>query len=409
MKSKTTIEVNGKHYDAATGALVSAATAPRQYRGQNIDGFFRSRTTTVSNQHTPPIKDSITVLAAPAPASRPRKQPGRAVNHAQPHQPQDAKTVRVRIKSGVQHSQKLTVHRSLVSPNHTKAVKPQNSQTLMRTAVKRPAPSFHKQAHTKAALQHAVPSILMSKKSVNTLDEARLARAQQAARSPLVSHHASDRPVGVLPQLGPLAVKPVPVKPEGHEPATPPAPQPSNRPTDIFEHALANANHFVDIQTHKAHFRKKARRHAASMAAGTLALLLIAAFAFYQNSPGLQFKVASVHAGVTTHMPDLNAAGFAYNGVKADHDKLIVGFSGAKGSYRLSQVNTNLSGQDVINSLGATDAGGNPDFTTVQADGTTVYRFGNTDALWVQDGTWYTVTGTGALTNDQVTALVRNI
>jgi hypothetical protein len=409
MKSKTTIEVNGKHYDAVTGALINVAGAPHPHRGQNIDGFFRSRTSTVPNQHTPPIKDSITVLATPAPAPKPHKQPGRTVNHAQRRQPQDTKTVSVRVKSGVQHSQKLTVHRSPVSPNHTKAVKQQSSQTLMRTAVKRPAPSFHKQAHTKATLQHTVPSLIVAKKSINTLDEARLARAQQAARSPLISHHTGNQPVGVLPQFGPLSVVPVPVKPEGQEPATPPAPQPSNKPTDIFEHALANANHFVDLQSHKTHFRKKARRHAASMAAGTVALLLIAVFAFYQNSPGLQFKVASVHAGVTTHMPDLQAAGFAYNGAKADNGKLIVGFSNANGSYRLSQVNTNLSGQDVINNLGATDAGGNPDFTTVQADGTTVYRFGNTDALWVQDGTWYTVTGTGALTNDQVTALVRNI
>jgi hypothetical protein len=236
-----------------------------------------------------------------------------------------------------------------------------------------------------------------------------LARAQSANRSPQISHHANGTSHKVQPLFAPLAVQPVPVKPEGEVPSTTPSPQPNNKPGDIFEHALANAEHFVDIHAHRAHFKKKARMHVASMAAGTLALLFIAGFAAYQNTPGIQFKVASVQAGVSTHMPNLSAAGFAYNGVKASDGKLTVGFSGASGNYQLTQENTNLSGSDVIQSIGATDASGAPDYQAVQAGGTTVYRFNNTDATWVSGGKWYTVTGTGSLTDNQVRDLVHNI
>jgi hypothetical protein len=176
----------------------------------------------------------------------------------------------------------------------------------------------------------------------------------------------------------------------------------------MFEHALANANHYVDLQASKLHFRKKARRHVVSMAAGTLALLIFAGFAFYQNTPGLQFKVAGAKAGVATSMPNFKSAGFAYDGVKAEQGKLVVGFSNASGSYRLSQQATNLSSADIIDEMAATDASGNPDYTTVDAEGLTVYRFSDHSAVWVKNGTQYTVNGTGSLTDAQVQALAQN-
>jgi hypothetical protein len=200
----------------------------------------------------------------------------------------------------------------------------------------------------------------------------------------------------------------VPVKPEGEEPSTPPAPQPNNKPLDIFEHALMNASHYVDVQAHHARFRLQTRHHLTSMAAGTLALLVIAGFAAYQNTPGLQFKVASMHAGVATHMPNFKAAGFAFNGVKANGSKLTVGFSSVSGNYQLTQSPTNLTGSDMIDSVGATDASGTPDYQTLQAGDTTVYRLSNTSASWVLHGTWYTVSGSNYLTDGQLQSLVTN-
>lgn len=392
-------------YDAITGKVMGAGSAPPVRGGQNIDGFFRSRTTTTPTKKSPPISDNITVLGTTHHAPKPHRS--RAVNHARVHTPQPAKTVGVRVAATVSHSQKLTVHRTPSNPNHAKAHVTQHSKTLMRTAVKRPAPSFHKQANTVGSLQHAVPSLIVPKKSVASLDEERLVRAQQTGKSPYVAHHGAQVRA-VQPQIAALSVQPVP-EPSATPPVATPSPTPTNKPTDIFEHALANASHFVDTQAHRAHFKKKARRHAVSMAASVLALAVIAGFAAYQNSSGLQFKVASMQAGFSTKMPNLNAAGFAYNGVKASDSKLTVGFSDASGNYQLTEAPTNWSDQDMIQSVGATDASGKPIYSTVQAGDVQVYRFDNTQATWVQNGQWYTVTGTGALSDQQVQNLVKHV
>ena len=326
--------------------------------------------------------------------------------------PEIAKTTPDRDTTKTVAAKKTTSAQQSKQANHTRAHGTQNSKTLMRTSVKRPDPSLRKQLATKGALQHAVPSLIVPKQSAVQVDEGRLARAIETPRSPHIARHASHAHVPIMPivapQLTPLAVQPVPVKPEGEEPSSPPAPQPTNKPIDIFEHALMNASHYVDVQAHHARFRLQTRRHLASMGAGALALLVIAGFASYQNTPGLQFKVASLHAGVTTHMPNLKAAGFAFNGVKSDGGKLTVGFSGVTGNYQLTQTRTNLSSTDMINTVGATDASGTPDYQITQSGKTTIYRLSNTSATWVQNGTWYTVSGSNYLTDSQLQTLVRN-
>jgi hypothetical protein len=209
-----------------------------------------------------------------------------------------------------------------------------------------------------------------------------------------------------------LAVVPVPVKPEGTVPPTVPAPQPpSNNPVpqDIFEHALANASNFLDVKEHRAHFRKHARRHVLSMAAGTMALLLIALFAFYQNSPSLQVRVAGARAGVSTSVPNFAAAGFSYSGVKESSGTLTVGFHDQVGSYQLIQRSTSWSGTDMVQNVASVSAGGKPNYSTLQVGDATIYRFSNTNATWVSGGTWYNLTGTKALTNDQVRTLFENL
>jgi hypothetical protein len=405
MKSKTTIELNGTRYDATTGTVMGAAPAAATQSGRNIDGFFRGRS---SGSKTLPMAQKLTVLAAPTPAPKPGKQPSRGVNHARAHTPQAAHTVAIREQLTSIHDQKLTVKRTPVTANHTKAHATQGSTILMRKAVKRPAPSLHKQLAPTGSLHHAVPSLIVPKLSAISIDAQRLARAQSANRNPHIAHHTVGV-TGVPPLLMPLPVQPVPVKPEGEVPSTSPAPMPTNKPSDIFEHALANATNFVDMQAHKKHFKKHARRHVSSMAAGTLALLVIAGFAAYQNTPGIQLKIASVQAGVATNMPNFKAAGFAYNGAKAESGKLTVGFSSQSAHYQLVQQTTNLSGSDIIQNIGATDASGTPDYRTLHTGTTTVYRFDNTNATWVQNGKWYTVTGTGALTDTQVKNLVSNV
>ena len=405
MNSKNTIELNGNLYDAATGKMLGAGTAPRPKSGANIDGFFRSRTSAPVTRRTPQKISVLAPAAAPKPEpSKPRTTP----NHARAHQPQVSKRVPGVIASTAKAAP-ASAQSKTAAPNHAKAHQPQPAVTLMRAAVKRPGPSFKKQATVQGSLTHSVPSMIPVKHTASHVDTDRLVRAGSVETSPLIAHHGKQAPARISTAVVPLHVQPAPAKPEGDTPTNAPAPAPTNKPQDIFDHALANAANFLDVKDHRSHFRKHTRKHVASMAAGTLALLVIAGFATYQNSPGLQLKVASVQAGVATDMPNFAAAGFAYNGAKATNGKLLVGFSNDRGRYQLSQQSTSWNGTDMIQSVSATDASGKPNYTTVQDGNTTIYRFSNTNATWVSGGKWYSVTGTNALTNDQVKSIVENV
>jgi hypothetical protein len=109
-------------------------------------------------------------------------------------------------------------------------------------------------------------------------------------------------------------------------------------------------------------------------------------------------------------MPNFAAAGFSFDGIRAGNGKLTYGIKNNTGSdYQLTQANTNLSDYDMIQSISATDATGTPVYTVVKAGTVNVYRFSNTNATWVTNGKWYTVTGTSVLTDTQVKSLVQHI
>lgn len=417
MKSQKTIELNGNLYDTATGKILGRASSPRTSNGNNIDGFFRSRASASAVHKTTHQATDTTVVKVVATPAAPKVVRTTTANHAKAHVPQPSKRV-----SGSAEVAAVTVTASSpqktrdLQPNHAKAHKPQPAVTLMRTAVQKPDPSFKKQVNVQTALAAKTPSLIEIKHTVATVDPDRLVRATTTSTSPMVSHHAREHHKPSI-AVAPLAVVPVPVKPEGTVPPTVPAPlPPSNNPApqgvipqDIFEHALANASNFLDVREHRAHFRKHARKHVLSMAAGTLALLLIALFAFYQNSPSLQVKVAGARAGVSTHLPNFAAAGYSYGGVKQSSGTLTLGFHDELGNYQLIERSTSWSGTDMVQNVASVTASGKPNYNTMHVGDTTIYRFSNTNATWVSGGTWYNLTGNSALTNDQVRTLFENL
>jgi len=422
MENTATIEGNVQPQDVVQD---TAPVMQQRTIGRNIDGFFRPRATTVIRATPQSVTgNSISAIAAkPAPPSAPeihsttttKHGASRVVNHTRAHTPQAASSRVVTVKHSTTSTQALTVHRN--QPNHVRHHVAQHSQTLRRDTVPTPGQSTHNTLRPSGVLQHKVPTLIQVKQSADSIDADRLVRAGGTPKSPLVARHATHTP-GLFPTFAPVAVQPTPnptappvVPPpvpsnDGVPPA--PAPTPDNKPTDIFEHALANANHFADIRAHKESYRKKARTHVVSMVFGSLALIVVASFVAYQNSPTLQLKVASIKSGVNTHMPNFAAAGFTFNGLRADSNQLIFGFKGNKGTYELTQTNTNLNDASMIQAIAATNSNGTPIYQVLMAGNTMVYRFNNTNATWVSNGQWYTVSGNNALTNQQVQAIVQH-
>lgn len=290
--------------------------------------------------------------------------------------------------------------------NHLHAHTVQPSRILMRRAVKKPSKSIKRQLHVQSALSHPSTTEIAPKHSVAYLDVNRLGKAQQVDKHHKVSHF--DTAVDIPVTFAAVHVRQAPQDIPAGIPPTAPPPTQTNRPVDIFEHALENATHFVDIASQKSHFKKKARRHALSMAAGTFAFILIAGFAAYQNTPGIQLKLAGIRAGVATTTPNFAASGFAYNGATAEQSRLVIGLKDNHGQYQLFEQKTNWSGPEMIEQVSAIDASGQTNYSTLQAGSSTVYRFGSTQATWVKNGIWYQVNGDKGLTEAQLKDLVQN-
>jgi len=318
--------------------------------------------------------------------------------HIQPEAPSEAEKVTVTTK-------KAKTNVATPKPlNHTAHRQTQSTKTLMRRAVKKPAPGLKKKVQTQ--LSHSSEHTVTVKRSARSVNPKRAATAQAVPQNEQVSRFGHSLAVPIT--FAHVPVQPAPAKTAvAVTPATPP-PTTANKPVDMFEQAIANANYYVDLAARKGHIKKKVRRHIMSMAAGSFALLLIAGFAAYQNTPGLQLKVAGIRAGVATGSQNFQAAGFAFNGVRAHNSKLLIGLKAADGDYQLTEQSTNWSGEDMIKHISSVNASGQPNYSTVAVGESNAYQFAKDQATWVKNGTWYHIKGNKPLTSDQIKALVEN-
>ncbi len=341
--TKQTIELNGKHYDAVTGELVSAKAK-----------------------------------AAPQKTMVKAETATKAVK---------AKSVTVSAKA---------------TPNHTKAHSVQSSQTLMRRAVKRPGPSVTRHPlHVPVTHEAATP--VHVKHGVHAVNQHRLERAQSVQQSAYVQKY---NPIHHIPVT--LSSVPVQPEPKQEEQEAPVAPPPIQHGMEMFERAIENASHYVDIAAQKKHFTKHRRKHAISMASGFTALMLVAGFMVYQNSPGLQVSTAGVRVGLSTAAPNFQEIGLTYNGVATEEDKRIIGLKDGQYAYQLTQEKTNWSGESMIHSVSSTDASGKPNYTVVEVNGQKVYRLTNGSDMWVKDGVWYSLSGNRGVNPEKLEAIVQN-
>lgn len=343
--SKQTIAINGKHYHAITGELLTDVASADDHDA-------------LANTHTISVKTTpATSVAKPA-----------------------------------------TQHKA----------KP--SQTLMRSAVKKPNPNT-----LVIRVQHELSTDVISptvarKPSVTSISHARLERAQSTLRSEQISRFQQGKTASKLTvQHAHVPVRIAPEKPEEVElPAGAPQPKPNNGPEDMFTRAIANAQHHVDIKAHTKAYKLTVRRHFASLAVGASALLVIVGFAMYLNVPSLQIRVAGMQAGVSTINPNFAKAGFSYTGVSASQSKRVIGLKTSESSYSLVQQPTNWAGGQMIDHISSVSASGTPNFKTLQFGDQTVYRLNNGNATWVKDGTWYQLNGDRAIGDTQLRSLVQN-
>lgn len=385
--SENVIELNGKRYDARTGAYLGKShVIPKHItdhvvHGKAIDGFVR------------PQAAKKTTIIAQEPARQMDDPKAKATTHSI-----DEMRSRIIVRgTGSQtrsHANHLTVHH----PEHSKTLARHHlkkPQFVMKTAISK--------AHAPAEVMAKPQSAIAHKRSAYSVDLARQQRAALTGKHHTIKHFVAPAIHSVSAQVPVIAVQPVPVEPN----VLPPARLPIRHQEDVFQKAIAQATSHQQPE-HKIQRKRSGKRRVANSLAVIAAFLIIGGFVGYMNMPGIEMRIASVQAGFSASLPTYAPTGYALEGgVLRSGDTISVSFRSGASRYRVTQQSSNWDSQTLLDDTLAA----NSQYQTVQKNGQTIYiyRDGGTNAVWVNGGIRYDLTGNAELSKNEIVSIAASL
>jgi hypothetical protein len=374
-KRQNIIHLNGKRYDAYSGAVlsdVSPRSLPNSPATKSIDGLAKPGTGLM----TPPPK--VHEPGPLQPAARP-------------------------ISDFARHPSRHIKHHAT-----------SKSHTLMRSTVKKPAGSLKHRlksdTHTHALV--AQPKVQIEKKlSYPKVDSGRARRAVRVPRSEVIQRYADTRqlaapakPLRVTPHAA--ALKPVHASsPAIHAVATPQAAS-----MDVFERALHEANSHLQPLVHpgKKHNSQRRSKRIMSFGAAALSLLIIAGFVALQNQASLTIHYASHKAGITASLPNYRPLGFSVGKFNYSAGTVAVQYDNQSSgqSFMLTQTASSWDSQTLKDNFVAS---ADKNYQVIQNAGRTIYTYGDNNAAWVNGGIMYKITSGGSLTSTELVNLATSM
>lgn len=389
---KTTIEINGRIYDAQTGKIVSTSHENKLADRQNAKKIAPMQ----------PLQRGIIMDG---------------VNKRPVHQPSTRRS-------------NLTA----VKPSH---LANQKSQTLNRKAVKKPVtpkavPYVHStSANIPSKVEHSATGRGMLLKRV---PDVKLTRALHAKKSNLVSKFG--KPTHQKPTIAPhIAVQPAPVAtPSDATHATPhhnlqnqvavattqptPTTHQASPPAKkfVFEDHIKQANSHLLKPVKKESRRKRILRSmkvspkVVSAAAAVFALTLLGGFFAYQNIPAVSMRIAASKAGFPASLPSSIPAGYSFNGPVEVNEQVVslkYDSNSDDRNFIITQKPTNWSSEALLTNY-LLDSQFR--YQVYKDKGLTIYVYDGSNATWVDKGVWYNVNGDeGSLSSEQLLELASSI
>lgn len=423
MQNKTTIQINGRIYDAKSGVLLrDENSAPHAPAAQH-------RTTPAI--HHPPKKQFVDgfVRGTPLPgAPTPHALQRRTTAQTHPHGQSPAAQ---------------TAHPTHAAPKHHIAAdatsihqKQHKSATLMRKAVKHPADTKPAHTHTiqpkrGVPVQSIHGDVAVSARSrlAEKPREKLIVKAHEVPKSETISHFTPNKFGLSDEQLQPLPVKlkTIPLKtpaPESlahhsHQIETPAhhnqsttvqtdtaTPKPRNHRTHaMLQRGLMAAN---SHEQHRLAYKKSTRRTLLSVGAGTLAAIILTGYIAYVNIPNIAMRVAASKAGFSASLPE-NPSGYAMKGpIKYAPGKITFSLrsNSSDNTVAITEQTSNWDSQTLLKNHVRPAASG--EYEAVEASGRTLYMYNKT-VTWVHGGVWYQIDGNDQLGRDQMIKLATSM
>lgn len=389
--SQNVIELNGKRYDAVTGAYLGKShVIPKHItehylHGKVIDGFVRPQPAKKSASPKQPKQETVKpaethkakVTAAPAPK----------VSH-------------VKSKIIVRN----TANQAHTKANHLAAHRPEHSKTLVRRHVQKPKFTMKtavKKAHAPSEVMAKPQATLTRKQSVYGINPVRRERAAATSKHHAVKHFTPPAIHSVS-----TAVPVIPVQPAPLQMSARPTVVAAKHHNTVFESAIARATSH-EQPAHKVRRRRSGKRRLANSLAVMATFLIIGGFVSYLNLPGIQMRIASVQAGFGASLPTYAPTGYALQGdVRRSGSVITVSFRSGASQYRITQQSSNWNSQTLVDTLAL-----NGRHQTVQKNGQTIYIYENegTNAAWVNGGVRYDLTGNAQLSKNEVISIATSL
>ncbi|MBA2279599.1 DUF4367 domain-containing protein [Candidatus Saccharibacteria bacterium] len=346
--SQTSIEINGKRYDARTGRMLTS------------DDIGTPSQTSPIDRHRHPVND---------------------INPRQPT-PQVHKPLE-RSKTLMRHAVK--------KPAADKPVHHSTSTKALSDVSFRPN-------------NNLAPSSTL----LHQFDRDRETRAHNIQRSNLVSKFSdiSSKPSGavsgahsqheVQKRVQPLSVQAAPA-------LQLPVRLLHSKTELMLTKGLQTAQSHTETQPHNAHRRKttKAARYM-TLAASSLSVLMLAGFIAYQNLPNMAMRYAATRAGISAQLPGYKPAGFALNNrIHYNPGQITINFASNSDdrNFSITQRSTSWDSKALLSNYVATAS---DQIQTYEDKGRTIYIYDESNATWVNGGVWYDINGSSKLNSDQL-------
>lgn len=278
-----------------------------------------------------------------------------------------------------------------VSSSHAIHQAAQKSQTLNRRTVKR-VDSLRKPSLERPRT-HIEKSPAISKFAPHPTGSLQPARRMSdiGPVSHPMAHHANQQLAARKRQAAAIAPKPAQV---------------------IKKEAEAEALRIAPSHQKAAHETHKAKRRLprfASLTSAALSLLLLGGYFTYLNMPNLSVRVAAAQAGINASYPSYRPDGYSLNGpVAYDQGKVSMKFAstGGPANFTVTQSATNWDSSAVKDNYVTPNWG--EDTMQYAERGLTIYTHeGN--AVWVNGGILYTISGDAPLSPSQIRGIATSM
>lgn len=366
---KTVVEINGRKYDARTGALVAKElvnnttqkTMAGLKKGVFIDGVNRRRAPKQVIQN------------------KPKAQPVTKI------QPTDV----------------------------SQLARPQKAKTLLRSVVKKPVGALSNKTYNANLEVTNLKNNLFSKVSNERANRAadvnqsgqikkfgsanNKVQTKVTANLPIVKEPEQKIALPVPPPLFGKFFKKVPLPPK----------------KEVFEHHVVDATKNKPLPKDRILIRLS--RHlnlkpkVLAIVSACLILVVLGSYVAYIKIPSIAMKVASNQAGFGGHLPSSIPAGFSFKGpIKSSKSIITLNYSSNSDQryFTIVQKPTSWSSEALLaNYLVSSRL----QYQTYHDKGLTVYIYNEGNATWVDKGVWYSLNGHDSLSADQILAIAGSL